>query len=111
MHRAIDNLPLQARRQIDEVGAVAAHPNQKILVILGMLLRVHQLFTAVDVELDVPAVSLHERLDEPGHLLKFFVIIQYIFRKFHIHEMLQSKHHIVRQKGYLGKSQLCRGYA
>jgi len=85
VHRSLDDLTLKLMRQIDEISAIAADPDEQVLVFSGILLSIQQLFAAMNIELDMPAAPLHEGLDEPAKLLQLFLAIQNGLGELHIH--------------------------
>ena len=64
MFRAGDDFTLHAGAQFHEVGAVAGHADDEVLVVFGMFPGLEQHFLVVDADLHVPELEVHEVADE-----------------------------------------------
>ena len=76
MHCTMYDLSLKGFRKIYKVCGISADTNKQVLVILRMLQSVLKFFLRMDVELNVPSVTLHEGLDQSSELVKLLIAVQ-----------------------------------
>ena len=60
----VDQVILQVRRKVDEVGAVAGDADDEVTILLRILLGLLQGIGVDDVELDVPQLQVAPRADD-----------------------------------------------